>query len=499
MPELPAQPSVHVAPPRCLGHPRMSATVAEPGLKEAQPAFSAASGTREKMAGRRRGTRPTVRVLVVEDEKRLAAGLKKGLEAEGFATDVALDGTDGLWMAREHPYDAIVLDIMLPGMNGYQVCATLREEGIWTPILMLTAKDGEFDEAEALDTGADDYLTKPFSYVVLVARLRALMRRGAGERPAVLEAGDLRFDPGAAPRLEGRRRARPDAREMASARVPPAAQGRGRVEADILDHVWDYDFEGDPNIVEVYVAAPAQQARPPLRAQRDRDRAGRRLPTGGRRWVSVRACGRPRSRSSSWAWPCVIGSVLMVSLLRRSLRDDVRTAALVRAATVADFLRSSPPGEPIPIGDQEEEFVQVLDARRASGGVERRTCPGRPSGRSIGARRGRGGSIRGRSTRATVPGRGDLGDRLERSRDGDRRDEPRRPSPRRPSPRPASSPGGSRSSCSWSASSPGSSSDAPSRPSKRSGARSRRSRAASCIAGCRTAPGRTRSRASRGR
>src|SRR5918996_1499940 len=138
-----------------------------------------------------------MRVLVVEDEKRLAAGLKKGLEAEGFATDVALNGTDGLWMATENPYDAIVLDIMLPGINGYRLCATLREEKIWTPILMLTAKDGEFDQAEALDTGADDYVTKPFSYVVLLARLRALMRRGAEERPAVLEAGDLRLDPGA--------------------------------------------------------------------------------------------------------------------------------------------------------------------------------------------------------------------------------------------------------------------------------------------------------------
>jgi two-component system, OmpR family, response regulator len=123
-----------------------------------------------------------MRVLVVEDEKRLATGLKKGLEAEGFATDVILKGTDGLWMARENSYDAIVLDIMLPGMNGFKVCSTLREEGIWTPILMLTAKDGELDEAEALDLGADDYLTKPFSYVVLVARLRALLRRGAPQR-----------------------------------------------------------------------------------------------------------------------------------------------------------------------------------------------------------------------------------------------------------------------------------------------------------------------------
>ena len=119
-----------------------------------------------------------MRVLVVEDEVRQAAALKRGLEAEGFAVDVASTGTDGLWLATEQPYDAIVLDVMLPGMNGYKVCAELRAKQIWTPVLMLTAKDGELDEAEALDTGADDFLSKPFSYVVLVARLRALLRRG---------------------------------------------------------------------------------------------------------------------------------------------------------------------------------------------------------------------------------------------------------------------------------------------------------------------------------
>ena len=162
-----------------------------------------------------------MRVLVVEDERRLAAGLHNGLAAEGFAVDVALDGTDGLWLAREHPYDVIVLDIMLPGVNGYRLCSTLRREGIWTPILMLTAKEGEWDEVEALDGGADDYLTKPFSYAVLLARLRALLRRGARERPAVLSAGDLRLDPAA--------------------------------KREILAHVWDDQFEGDPNIVEVYV------------------------------------------------------------------------------------------------------------------------------------------------------------------------------------------------------------------------------------------------------
>jgi DNA-binding response OmpR family regulator len=194
-----------------------------------------------------------VRVLVVEDEKRLAAGLRKGLEAEGFATDVALDGTEGLWMAREQPYDAIVLDIMLPGINGYRLCATLREEGIWTPILMLTAKDGEFDEAEALDTGADDYVTKPFSYVVLVARLRALIRRGAGERPAVLDAGDLRFDPGARRAWRGETEVRLTAREMGLLEFLLRRKGEVVSKTDILDHVWDYEFEGDLNIVEVYV------------------------------------------------------------------------------------------------------------------------------------------------------------------------------------------------------------------------------------------------------
>jgi DNA-binding response OmpR family regulator len=195
----------------------------------------------------------TMRVLVVEDEKRLAAGLKKGLEAEGFATDVALDGTDGLWMATENPYDAIVLDILLPGMNGYEVCASLRERGVWTPILMLTAKDGEFDEAEALDTGADDYVTKPFSFVVLVARLRALIRRGAGERPAVLETGDLRFDPGARQVWRGNVEVDLTAREAALLEFLLRRKGIVVSKREILDHVWDYAFEGDPNIVEVYI------------------------------------------------------------------------------------------------------------------------------------------------------------------------------------------------------------------------------------------------------
>ena len=195
----------------------------------------------------------TVRVLVVEDEKRLAAGLKNGLEAEGFATDIALTGTDGLWMARENPYDAIILDIMLPGINGYKICSTLRDEKIWTPIMMLTAKDGELDEADALDLGADDFLTKPFSYVVLVARLRALLRRGAPARPTILEAGDLRFDPGSKRVWRAGTEVPLTAREMALLEFLLRRKGEVVSKREILDHVWDYDFEGDPNIVEVYI------------------------------------------------------------------------------------------------------------------------------------------------------------------------------------------------------------------------------------------------------
>jgi two-component system OmpR family response regulator len=194
-----------------------------------------------------------MRVLVVDDEKGLARGLKRGLEAEGFAVDVALTGADGLWMAKENPYDAIVLDIMLPGINGYKVCAELRESGVWTPILMLTAKDGDLDEAEALDIGADDYLTKPFSFVVLVARVRAMLRRGAHERPPVVEVGDLRVDPAARRCRRGETPIELTTREFSLLEYLVRNAGTVVSKREILDHVWDYDFEGEPNIVEVYI------------------------------------------------------------------------------------------------------------------------------------------------------------------------------------------------------------------------------------------------------
>ena len=169
-----------------------------------------------------------MRVLLVEDEVGLADAIARGLAAEGFEVEAVHDGLEGLWRAREHRYAAVILDIMLPGMNGYQICRTLRAEGVWTPILMLTAKDGEWDEAEALDTGADDFLSKPFSFVVLVARLRAILRRGAAPRPAVLEVGDLRLDPATRECHRGGVADRPDGPRVRAPRAPHAPPRRGR-------------------------------------------------------------------------------------------------------------------------------------------------------------------------------------------------------------------------------------------------------------------------------
>jgi DNA-binding response OmpR family regulator len=194
-----------------------------------------------------------MRVLVVEDEVRLAQALRRGLQAEGFAVDLAHDGRDGLHLALEGGYDAVVLDVMLPRLSGYRVCQSLRAADNWVPVLMLTAKDGEYDEADALDIGADDYLTKPFSYVVLVARLRALLRRGAPERPVVLAAGDLTLDPAtrAVRRDEDEILLTP--REFALLELLMRRRGEVVPKSQILTTVWDSHYTGDPNIVEVYV------------------------------------------------------------------------------------------------------------------------------------------------------------------------------------------------------------------------------------------------------
>lgn len=195
-----------------------------------------------------------MRLLIVEDEKRLALALAKGLTAEGFAVDVVHDGADGLHRATSADYDLIILDIMLPGMNGYRVCAALRAAGHETPVLMLTAKDGEYDEAEGLDTGADDYLSKPFSYVVLVARIRALLRRRTRGGARVLRIGDLVVDPATHTCRRGDRDVALTAKEFAVLEHLAVRAGEVVSKADILHHVWDFAYEGDPNIVEVYIS-----------------------------------------------------------------------------------------------------------------------------------------------------------------------------------------------------------------------------------------------------
>jgi len=195
-----------------------------------------------------------MRILLVDDEQRFAAAVRQGLEAEGLAVDLAHEGDEGLWMARSNDYDAIVLDILLPGLNGYRVCAELREGGDWTPILMLTALDEDLDEAEALDTGADDYLSKPFSFVVLVARLRALLRRGASPRPAVLEVGNLRLDPAAHRCWCAGQEVELTAKQFALLECFMRHPGEVLSKSALREHVWDYAFVDSSNIVEVYVS-----------------------------------------------------------------------------------------------------------------------------------------------------------------------------------------------------------------------------------------------------
>ncbi|MBF6296736.1 response regulator transcription factor [Nocardia amamiensis] len=195
-----------------------------------------------------------MRLLIVEDEKRLALTLAKGLSAEGFAVDVVHDGAEGLHLATTTEYDLIILDIMLPGMNGYRVCAALRAAGNETPVLMLTAKDGEYDEAEGLDTGADDYLSKPFSYLVLLARIRALLRRRTRGGARVLRVGDLIVDPATRTCRRGSQDVALTAKEFAVLEQLAVRAGEVVSKADILHHVWDFAYDGDPNIVEVYIS-----------------------------------------------------------------------------------------------------------------------------------------------------------------------------------------------------------------------------------------------------
>jgi len=194
-----------------------------------------------------------VRVLVVEDERPLATAVRRSLESEGFSVVVAVNGIDGDWQAREQRFDVIVLDVMLPGLSGYEICRRLRASGDTTPILFLTAKDGEYDEADALDIGGDDFMSKPFSPVVLVARLRALLRRAAeGPEPSI-SVGSLRLEPARQRAWLGEEELRLTAREMALLRYLMHRVDHVVSKTDILEHVWDQAFEGDANVVEVYI------------------------------------------------------------------------------------------------------------------------------------------------------------------------------------------------------------------------------------------------------
>jgi two-component system OmpR family response regulator len=194
-----------------------------------------------------------MRVLIVEDELRMASLIRRGLFKEGLAVDVASSGEDALWMAQSAEYDAIVLDVMLPGINGFETCRSLRTEGVWTPVLMLTARDSVEDRVAGLDTGADDYLVKPFAFAELLARLRALARRGEPERPAVLEVGDLRLDPAKRRAWRGDSEIRLSAKEFALLETFMRRPDEVLSRYHLLEHAWDFAYENKSNVVDVYI------------------------------------------------------------------------------------------------------------------------------------------------------------------------------------------------------------------------------------------------------
>jgi two-component system, OmpR family, response regulator len=194
-----------------------------------------------------------MRVLVVEDDVPMAAAIRRGLRAEGVVADVAINGEDALWMATASEFDAVVLDVMLPGIDGFETCQRLRREGVWAPIIMLTARDAVEDRIQGLDEGADDYLTKPFSLAELLARLRALSRRGAVERPAVIEVGNLRMNPATRQVWRGREEIALSAKEFVLLEAFMRRPGEVLSQLQLLEHGWDYDYENRSNVVEVYV------------------------------------------------------------------------------------------------------------------------------------------------------------------------------------------------------------------------------------------------------
>jgi two-component system OmpR family response regulator len=194
-----------------------------------------------------------VRILVVEDERKMGGLLRRGLEEEGYAVDLVQTGAEAVWAGTENPYDAIVLDVMLPDVDGFEVCRRLREADRWAPIIMLTARDAVVDRVAGLDVGADDYLAKPFAFSELLARLRALIRRGPGERPAVLRVGDLALDPASHRVTRGSAAVELTGKEFALLEYLMRRPGEVVSRTQILEHVWDFGFDGDSNVVDVYI------------------------------------------------------------------------------------------------------------------------------------------------------------------------------------------------------------------------------------------------------
>jgi two-component system OmpR family response regulator len=194
-----------------------------------------------------------MRVLIVEDELKMASLLRRGLVEEGHAADVATSGEDALWMAQSHLYEAIVLDVMLPGKSGFETCKQLRNAGVWSPVLMLTARDGVDDRVAGLDAGADDYLTKPFSFAELLARLRALVRRGSGERPTELAVGSLRLDPASRRAWRDQTEISLSPKEFALLEAFMRRPGQVLSRLQLLEHAWDFAYEHRSNVVDVYV------------------------------------------------------------------------------------------------------------------------------------------------------------------------------------------------------------------------------------------------------
>ncbi len=306
-----------------------------------------------------------MRILVVEDEAKMAALIRRGLREEGIAADVAERGEDALWMAGSTEFDAIVLDVMLPGIDGFETCRRLRDDGIWAPVLMLTARDAVEDRVAGLDHGADDYLVKPFSFAELLARLRALVRRGPVERPVTLEVGELRLDPALHSVSRGATEIALSAKEFALLEAFMRRPGEVLSRYQLLEHAWDYDYENRSNIVDVYIRYLREKIDRPFGDRHDRDRARGRLPAARRRVMLDRLSIRARLTA---AFVASLALVLALAGLFVYLRTSSElTAALedgldARAADLTTVVESGqdPPRLTGGLFQGEEGFSQIL-------------------------------------------------------------------------------------------------------------------------------------------